>query len=48
MANAEVLTTTWKPKKHNLLLRQQCRHFVWHNFSKLIILMSLYLSSERS
>jgi len=30
MADAHILTTTWKPKSTKLLLRQWCRHLVWH------------------
>jgi len=28
MADAQILTTTWKPKNKTLLLRQQCRNLV--------------------
>jgi len=47
MADAQILTTIWKPKYTNLLLRQRC-HLVWHTFSKLSFWRISSLSRERS
>jgi len=45
VADAKILTTTWKPKNTNLLLRQQWRHLVWHACSFRWVFT---LNSERS
>jgi len=45
MADVQILTTTWKATKHKSSV---CRHFVWHTSSKLLILISPTLDSERS